>query len=80
MSFLDLDGYFCFHVREVFDSNLLKYFLIHFLFLSSWSPYNLKVGALNVAPRFLSPRLPSFFSLFSLFCFASVSYPGIGSL
>ena len=61
MSFLDLDGYFCFYVREVFDYNLLKYFLRHFLFLSFWNPYNLKVSVLNVAPRLLSLRLPSFF-------------------
>jgi len=35
LGFLDLGGYFLFHVREFFNYSLLKYFLILFLFFSS---------------------------------------------
>ena len=33
LCFLDLDGYFLSHTREVFNCNLLRYFLRPFLFL-----------------------------------------------
>jgi len=69
---LDLDGYFLSHVREFFDYNLNKYFLIPFIFpLFSWNPYDLDVCALNVVPRASEAVLIFFLILFSLFCSAS---------
>ena len=42
---LDLIGYILFHVGEIFNYNLFKNFLIHFLFLFFfWDPYNSNVG------------------------------------
>ena len=38
LCFLDLDGYFLSHVREVFDYNLFKYFLGSFLSLLLLGP------------------------------------------
>jgi len=36
------------HVREVFDYNLFKIFLRHFLFPFFWDPYYLNFGAFNI--------------------------------
>ena len=46
LGFLDLDGFFLPHFREVFDYNLLEYFLMPFLFVFFfWDTYDLNVGA-----------------------------------
>ena len=46
LGFLDLDGYFLPHFREVFDYNLLEYFLMPFLLVFFfWDTYDLNVGA-----------------------------------
>ena len=37
---LDLIDYFLFHAGEIFNDNLFKNFLIPFLFLFFWDPYN----------------------------------------
>lgn len=42
--------YFSF-VREVFNYNLLKYFLMLFLSLFFWDVYNSNIGALNIVPE-----------------------------
>ena len=71
LNFLDLSGYYCSNVREIFDYNLFKYFLIPFLFLFFfWDPYNLNVDALNVVPA-LSETVLIYF-IFPLFSSASV--------
>ena len=57
--------YFLSHIREVFNYNLLKYFLRPFLFLFFfWDPYNLNVGAFNVVPMVSEIVLNSFHSFF----------------
>ena len=62
---------FPFHIREVFNYNLFKYFLTPFLFLFFfWDPYNSNVGALMLSQKSL--RLSSTLVLFSLFCSAVV--------
>ena len=38
-------------VREVFNYNLLKYFLMLFLSLFFWDLYKSNIGALNVVPE-----------------------------
>ena len=67
---LDLTDYFLSHVREVFNSNLFKYFLSPFPFLFFfWDPYNSNVRAFNVVPEFSKTVLNSFHSFFFiLFC------------
>ena len=95
LGFLDLGGYFFSHTREVFNCNLLKYFLIPFLFLLFWDPFNSNIAALNVVPEVSEIVLISFHSFFSvLLCFSylyhsvfqltywffCLSYSTIGSL
>ena len=47
LGFLDLGGYFFSHTRKVFNCNLLKYFLIPFLFLFFFSDhFNSNIAAL----------------------------------
>ena len=72
LGFLDLGGYFLSHVREVFNYNLLKYFLIPFLFLFfSGTPISRTLVHLILYQRSL--RLSSFlFILFTLFCSSEV--------
>ena len=49
---LDLiKDYFLFHVGEVFNYNLFKNFLIHFLFLFFCDPYNSNVDAFDMVPE-----------------------------
>ena len=49
LRFLDLGGYFLSHVREVFNYNLLKYFLGSFLSLFSlWDPYTVNVVVFKI--------------------------------
>ena len=66
LRFLDLGGYFLFHVREVCNYNLFKYFLGSFLSLFSfWDPYNANVGVFNVVPEVsYAVFISLFFSLF----------------
>ena len=64
---LDLINYFLFHVGEIFNYNLLKIFLVPFLFLLFfWDPYYLNVSAYELSERSL--KLSSvLFILFTLF-------------
>ena len=64
LCFLDLIDYFLSHSREVFNDNLLKYFLSPFLFLFFWDPYNSNVGAFNVVLGVSETVLNSFHSFF----------------
>ena len=75
LHFLDLGAYFLSHVREVFDYNLFKYFLVSFLSLFFfWDPYNANVALTVLMLSQRSPRLSSFlFIPFSLFCSATVN-------
>ena len=61
---LDLIDYFLFHVREIFNYNLFKNFLIPFLFLFFWDPYNSNVGAFDMVPEISETVFSSF--LFAL--------------
>ena len=65
--FLELIDYFLSHVREVFDSNLFKYFLRPFLFLLFFcDPYYLNVGVFNVVPEVSeTPCVFSFYYFYS---------------
>jgi len=52
LGFLDLDGYFLPHFREVFNYYLLKYFLMAFLFVFFfWDSYDSNVGAFDIVPE-----------------------------
>ena len=70
LHFLDLIDYFLSHIREVFNYNLLKYFLSPFLFLFFfWDHYNSNVAAFNVVPEVSESVLNSFHTfLFILLC------------
>ena len=64
---LDLIDYFLFHIGKIFNYNLFKNFLMPFLFLFVWDPYNSKVGAFDIVPV-ISERVSSvIFLLFTLF-------------
>ena len=65
-----LSGIFPFPFWEVFDYNLLKYFIIPFLFyFFFWDTYNSNVGAFNVVPEVSETVFHSFHSyVFILFC------------
>ena len=72
LAFLGLGGYFLSNVREVFNYNLFKYFLIRcFFFYFFRDLYYLNVGVFNVVPEIFETVLITFYS-FSLFCSASV--------
>ena len=73
---LDLIDYFLSHVREVFNYNLLQYFLRPFLFLFFfWDPYNSNVGVFNVVPEVSETVLNSFHSFFFiLLCGTYIHY------
>ena len=74
LGFFDIRGYLLSQIREFFMYNLLKYFLIYFLFLLFFhDSYNLNVHALNVVPEVSETVLISFFS-FSLCFSASVIF------
>ena len=65
---LDFDGYFLFHVGEIFNYNLFKNFIIPFLSLFFfWDPYNLIVCAFDMVLEVSETVLSSFhsFILFS---------------
>ena len=64
--------YFLFHVGEIFDYNLLKIFLIPFLFLSFfWDPYILNVVVFNTVPEVSETILSSFHSFYFILLFRS---------
>ena len=63
LCFLDLSGYFLFHIREIFNYNLFKYFLKHLLLLFFfWDPFNSNCCAFNVVPEVSESVLNSFHS------------------
>ena len=71
---LDLIDYFLYHVRDIFDYNLFKYFLRPFLFLFFfWKPYNSNAGVFNVVPDVSETVLISF-HLFIFFILLHGSY------
>ena len=64
LGFLELDGYFLPHFREVFNYYLLKCFLMAFLLVFFfWDSYDSNVGAFNIVPE-VSDILISFNSFF----------------
>ena len=68
---LDLIDYFLFHLGEIFNYNLFKYFLIPSLFLFFfWDPYNSN-GGLMLSQRSLRLSLVLFI-LFTVFCSSEV--------
>ena len=67
LGFLDLDGYFLTHFREVFNYYLLKYFLMAFLFVFFfWDSYDSNVGVFNIVLEVSEIVLISFNSFFSI--------------
>ena len=67
---LDLIDYFIFHVGEIFNYNLFKNFLIHFLFLFFfWDPYNSNVGAFDIFPEVSETIFGSFYSFYFILLF-----------
>ena len=62
-----LINYFLFHIGEIFNYNLFKKFLIPFLFLFFWDPYNSNIVALDIVSEVSETILSSFHS-FTLFC------------
>ena len=51
LGFLDLGDYFLPHFREIFNSYLLKYFLMAFLFVFFfWDSSDSNVGVFNIVP------------------------------
>ena len=67
---LGLD-YFLFHVGGIFNYNLFKNFLIPFLFLFFWDPYNSNVGAFDIVPEVSETILSSFHSFYCFLLFQS---------
>ena len=69
---LDLNDYFLFHVGKIFNYNLLKNFLIPFLFLLFfWDPYNSNVDAFDTVPEVSETILSSFHSFYFILLFRS---------
>ena len=64
LGFLDLGDYFLPHFKEVFNSYLLKDFLMVFLFVFFWNSYDLNVGAFNTVLEVSEIVLISFNSFF----------------
>ena len=65
LDFLDLGDYFFPHFREVFKYNVLKYFLMVFLFVFFfWDPYDSKFVAFNIVLEVSEIVLISFNSFF----------------
>ena len=71
---LDLIDYFLFHVSKIFNYNLFKNFLIPFLFLFFWDPYNLNVGALYIVPEVSETVLSYLTSFYFVLFFRSYFY------
>ena len=70
-----LSCYFLSHIREVFQYNLLKYFLspFHFLFFF-WQPYNSNVGTFNIVQE-VSESVLNYFSFFFLYSALQYLFP-----
>ena len=69
---LGLIDYFFFHVGEIFKYNLLKKFIIPFVFLFLfWEPYSLNVGALDIVPEVSETILSTFHSFYFILLFRS---------
>ena len=68
---LDLIDYFLFHVGEIFNYNLFKNFLIPFLFLFFWNPYNSNVGMFDMVPEVSKTVLSSFHAFYFILLFRS---------
>ena len=82
---LDLINYFLFHVGDIFNYNLFKNFLIPFLFLFFWDPYNSNVGTFDIVPEVSETILSSFHSFYFILLFRSYlgdpgSIPGSGKI
>ena len=71
MGLLDLIDYLPFHVGEIFDYNFFETFLIPFLFLFFWDPYNSNVGVLDIVPEVSETVLSSFDSFLFILLFRS---------
>ena len=63
LCFLCLTDYLLFHVGEIFNYNLFKIFLILFLFLFFWDPYNSKAGVFDIVPE-VCETIPIYFHSF----------------
>ena len=71
---LDLIDYLLFHVEEIFDYNLLKNFLILFLFLFFWDPYKYSNGgAFDIVSEVSQAILSSFHSFYFILLFRGYS-------
>ena len=57
---LGLNGYFLFHVGEVFNYNLFKNFVVPFVFLFFWEACSSNVGVFDVVPEVSDTVLISF--------------------
>ena len=69
---LNLTDYFLFHVGEIFKYNLLKKFIIPFVFLFLfWDPYSSNVGALDIVPEVSETILSTFHSFYFILLFRS---------
>ena len=77
LGFLDLDGYFLPHFREVFIYYLLRYFLMAFLSSSSGTPMMRMLGHLTLSQRSLrfSLLLLILFSFFLHHSIFHLTYP-----
>ena len=67
---LDSMDYLLSHVGEIFNYNLFKNFLIPFVFLFFWDPYNSKVSVFNIVPEVSETILSSFHFFFLTFFFS----------
>ena len=68
MHFLKLIDYFLSHVWKIVNYNFFRKFFSAFLFFFFiWDPYNLNVGAFNIAPKVSETFLNFFFSFVSLY-------------
>ena len=71
---LDLIDYFLFHVGKIFNYNFFKNFLISFLFLFFWDPYNLNIVTFNIVPDVSETILSSFLSFYFILFFSSYQH------
>ena len=73
LGFLDLGGYFISYFRTIIDYDLLKYFLIHFLSLSSYVTHIILVFlCLMFSQRSLTQHSLLFILCLHLYCFSHV--------
>ena len=68
---LDFKDSFLFHVGGIFNYNLLKNFLIPFLFLFFLDHYNWNVGTFDIVPEVSETILSSFHSFYFILLFRS---------